>query len=164
MTSNFYFTATSWFPGNVRVKPHSKHSVWGGGGGGEYCGGHDLLLPGWNGVNWGAKSGWGCDVHRLHPGSYGPAIRLRGYFSYTIALNTAPQGTLPVFEKFNSVFHCSYKFPSKSNKFFTQSNSFQKHPNFCTCILNLDCKERLNYKSTENWSQNLKILDRAPLQ
>ena len=27
MTSNFYFTATSWFPGNVRVKPHSKHSA-----------------------------------------------------------------------------------------------------------------------------------------
>ena len=26
MTSDFYFTATSWFPGNVRVKPHSKHS------------------------------------------------------------------------------------------------------------------------------------------
>ena len=32
MTSDFYFTATSWFPGNVRVKPHSKHS----GGGGIY--------------------------------------------------------------------------------------------------------------------------------
>ena len=29
MTSNFYFTATSWFPGNVRVKPHSKHSEGG---------------------------------------------------------------------------------------------------------------------------------------
>ena len=29
MTPNFYFTATSWFPGNVRVKPHSKHSVLG---------------------------------------------------------------------------------------------------------------------------------------
>ena len=27
MTSDFYFTATSWFPGNVRVKPHSKHSA-----------------------------------------------------------------------------------------------------------------------------------------
>ena len=27
MTSNFYFSATSWFPGNVRVKPHSKHSA-----------------------------------------------------------------------------------------------------------------------------------------
>ena len=27
MTSNFYFTATSWFPGNVRVKPHQKHSA-----------------------------------------------------------------------------------------------------------------------------------------
>ena len=27
MTSEFYFTATSWFPGNVRVKPHSKHSA-----------------------------------------------------------------------------------------------------------------------------------------
>ena len=24
MTSDFYFTTTSWFPGNVRVKPHSK--------------------------------------------------------------------------------------------------------------------------------------------
>ena len=24
---NFYFTATSWFPGNIRVKPHSKHSA-----------------------------------------------------------------------------------------------------------------------------------------
>ena len=32
MTSDFYFTATSWFPGNVRVKPHSKHS-----GGGSNC-------------------------------------------------------------------------------------------------------------------------------
>ena len=27
MTSGFYFTTTSWFPGNVRVKPHSKHSA-----------------------------------------------------------------------------------------------------------------------------------------
>ena len=27
MTSDFYFTATSWFPGNVRVKPHSRHSA-----------------------------------------------------------------------------------------------------------------------------------------
>ena len=27
MTSDFYFTATSWFPENVRVKPHSKHSA-----------------------------------------------------------------------------------------------------------------------------------------
>ena len=27
MTSDFYFTAISWFPGNVRVKPHSKHSA-----------------------------------------------------------------------------------------------------------------------------------------
>ena len=26
MTSDFYFTVTSWFPGNVRVKPYSKHS------------------------------------------------------------------------------------------------------------------------------------------
>ena len=25
MTSDFYFTATSWFPENVHVKPHSKH-------------------------------------------------------------------------------------------------------------------------------------------
>ena len=31
MTSDFYFTATSWFPGNVRIKPHSKHSGKGGG-------------------------------------------------------------------------------------------------------------------------------------
>ena len=31
MTSGIYFTATSWFPENVRVKPHSKHS-----GGGAY--------------------------------------------------------------------------------------------------------------------------------
>ena len=30
MTSNFYFTATSWFPGNVRIKPHSKLSAGGG--------------------------------------------------------------------------------------------------------------------------------------
>ena len=30
MTSDFYFTATFWFQGNVRVKPHSKHS-WGWG-------------------------------------------------------------------------------------------------------------------------------------
>ena len=27
MTSDFYFTAKSWFPGNVHVKPHSKHSA-----------------------------------------------------------------------------------------------------------------------------------------
>ena len=27
MTSHFYFNATSWFPRNVRVKPHSKHSA-----------------------------------------------------------------------------------------------------------------------------------------
>ena len=27
MTSDFYFTATSWFPGNIRLKPHSKHSA-----------------------------------------------------------------------------------------------------------------------------------------
>ena len=26
MTPDFYFTVTSWFPGNVRVKPYSKHS------------------------------------------------------------------------------------------------------------------------------------------
>ena len=27
MTSDFYFTVTSWFPGNVCVKPYSKHSA-----------------------------------------------------------------------------------------------------------------------------------------
>ena len=27
MTSDFYFTATCWFPGNVCVKSHSKHSA-----------------------------------------------------------------------------------------------------------------------------------------
>ena len=27
MTSDFYFTATSWFPRNFRVKPYSKHSA-----------------------------------------------------------------------------------------------------------------------------------------
>ena len=32
MTSDFYFTVTSWFPENVRVKPYSKHSGGGGGG------------------------------------------------------------------------------------------------------------------------------------
>ena len=34
MSSDFNFTVASWFLGNVRVKPHSKHSVcvWGGGG------------------------------------------------------------------------------------------------------------------------------------
>ena len=35
MTSDFYFTTTSWFLGNVRVKPHSKHSGGSGGVGGE---------------------------------------------------------------------------------------------------------------------------------
>ena len=30
MTSDIYFTATYWFPGNVRVKPYSKHSEGGG--------------------------------------------------------------------------------------------------------------------------------------
>ena len=30
MTSDFYSTPTSWFPGNICIKPHSKHS--GGGG------------------------------------------------------------------------------------------------------------------------------------
>ena len=30
MTSYLYFTATSWFPENVRVKPYSKHSGVGG--------------------------------------------------------------------------------------------------------------------------------------
>ena len=30
MTYDFYFTVASWFPGNVRVKPYSKHSAPGG--------------------------------------------------------------------------------------------------------------------------------------
>ena len=75
------------------------------------------------------------------PGSYGPVIRLRGYFSYTIALNTAPQGKLRVFWNSSPFFDYIYKFPRKSNNFFTQSNSFRKHPNFCTFISNLTIKK-----------------------
>ena len=44
MTSDFYFTATSWFPGNVRVKPHLKHSA-----------------PGWT------ENGCDVMVNILHP-------------------------------------------------------------------------------------------------